>query len=60
MHIHRIEDESGDLVDIIFFCSHYCHATWAAIEGVEALWDGCHETVLAHVCEHCHETIKAR
>ena len=59
MHIHRIEDESGDLVDIVPFCSDYCHRTWGALDGIECLWDGCHETEIEQKCEHCGTLIEA-
>ena len=41
MHIHCIEDEHGDVVDIVSYCSDYCHREG---EGDKYRgWNGCHE-----------------
>lgn len=58
-HIHRIEDSHGDLVDLIYFCSDWCHQSWCdktlkAYDG----WDGCHELQTSQPCEWCQDTIE--
>jgi len=51
MHTHAIENERGDLVDLLTFCSDSCHRamTGAAYSG----WDGCHETEHTTYCAAC-------
>lgn len=58
MHVHRIENEHGDLVDLVPFCSDHCHFQWCQDEGVEYEgWDGCHEVEYLEFCECCGEAI---
>jgi hypothetical protein len=51
MHLHYIEDESGDLVDLVEFCSDACNRDWSgdAYQG----WSGCHESEHTTYCRHC-------
>ena len=38
MHYHYIEDERGELFDVVPFCCDSCHRAWCKKEGVE--YDG--------------------
>jgi len=54
MHIHREEDATGDLVDIVEFCGDWCHRQWCSdhdkpYDG----WDGCHEASTSNLCVEC-------
>jgi hypothetical protein len=53
-HLHLIEDQSGDVVDYIVFCSAFCHQT-----GVDEYpgWNGCHEISTTTPCENCGDTV---
>lgn len=44
MHLFEINDDQGDLVDVVVFCSDYCHRLWC-IENKQEYqgWNGCHE-----------------
>lgn len=57
-HIHPIEAENGDLVDIVTFCSDWCHQQWCrdtgtAYEG----WYGCMEMQSPSICASCESEI---
>ncbi len=57
-HIHRHEDEDGNLVDVTYYCSDWCHRdhclrTGLAYEG----WDGCHEVESDQQCANCEANI---
>lgn len=59
MHIHRHENTEGELIDLSYFCSDWCHRDWCrttsnAYEG----WDGCHEIDGGQVCANCQEVAK--
>lgn len=44
MHLHYIEDERGDLVGLVTFCSGPCHREWCERSGnAYGGWNGCHE-----------------
>jgi hypothetical protein len=43
MHYHYIEGATGDLIDLVPFCSDDCHRSWCADTGEEYIWNGCHE-----------------
>ena len=59
VNVHLVEDEAGELVDVIPFCSDYCHRGYCAREGVEYNgWNGCHETEQDEVCAYCDEVIE--
>jgi hypothetical protein len=55
MHEHIIEDENGNTVDSVRFCSDRCHHDWhqqtdTPYEG----WNGCHEGSDANeYCAQC-------
>ena len=55
MHIHALEDSAGDIIDIVYFCSDYCHKTWCGDDANPdyAGWDGCHETDYTVECACC-------
>ena len=46
-----IDDEKGDLIDAIPFCSDPCHRDYAEIEY--AGWNGCHEAEFTNYCQNC-------
>ena len=56
MHIHCIEDEHGDVVDIVSYCSDYCHHEG---EGDKYRgWNGCHEGAdYDEQCANCGDLI---
>jgi hypothetical protein len=51
MHLHYIEDESGDLVELVEFCSDACNRdhSGSAYQG----WSGCHESEVTTYCANC-------
>ena len=51
MHEHYIEDENGELVDVIPLCSDACHRNYAGSDY--AGWSGCHETEFTTYCAQC-------
>ena len=51
MHLHHIEDSSGDLVDLLEFCSDYCHRDCLGDDYQG--WSGCHESEFDTSCGHC-------
>ena len=55
MHLHLIEDENGDLVDVEEFCSDWCHREHVgeAYRG----WHGCNESEFNTVCQNCEKII---
>jgi hypothetical protein len=43
-HYHFIEDETGDLVELVPFCSDSCHRQWCADNNeTYGGWNGCQE-----------------
>ena len=59
MHIHRVEDSKGNLVDVISYCSDTCHQYGCGEVGTEYEgWDGCHENENDEVCAYCCALIK--
>jgi hypothetical protein len=53
-HIHRHEDSEGDVFAYTFFCSDFCHQSWAAAgEYNYDGWDGCHEAPRGMACGEC-------
>ena len=51
MHLHFIEDGSGDLVDLLEFCSDFCHRDCMGEEYQG--WNGCHESEFDSACGWC-------
>jgi hypothetical protein len=44
MHYHYIEDNKGDLVDLVPFCSDSCHVAWCESNAeTYGGWNGCQE-----------------
>ena len=54
MHYHMIEDDSGDLIDLIELCSDECHRQWC-IDNDEVYqgWNGCQEQEAPAICASC-------
>lgn len=59
MHIAEyIEDARGDLVEMRYACSDFCHRQWCLDNGTPYLgWDGCHELEFSDRCVSCDSTI---
>jgi hypothetical protein len=51
MHLHYIEDERGELVDLVEYCSDACNRDHNrdAYQG----WSGCHEAEHTTYCAAC-------
>ena len=59
MHIHAIEDEVGDIIDIETFYSDFCHKGWCLENSVDYEgWNGCHETHDSDICAYCGEPLQ--
>lgn len=58
-HYHEVNDtRTGDLLDLIVFCSDWCHRQWCqetanTYEG----WNGCHELEFTDWCANCGEPV---
>jgi len=63
-HIREIQDDSGDLVDLVYFCSDSCNRNWhpsgIVADGVEPYggWYGCQEVGYDVECAGCSEVIE--
>jgi hypothetical protein len=64
-HIRHVNDSlTGDLVDLVFFCSDSCNSSWhpagIAERGVEPYggWYGSHEIYQDEECAGCDEKIE--
>ena len=63
-HIRHIEDDTGDLVDLVYFCSDSCNQNWhpngIVVQGVEPYggWYGCQEIYQDEECAGCGEIIE--
>jgi hypothetical protein len=55
MHYYPIKDATGDLVDLVPFCSDSCHRDWCNDHGAEyGGWNGCQEGGdYAEFCAQC-------
>jgi hypothetical protein len=51
MHIHTIDDDHGDLLDVVNLCSDSCHRAYAGDDYNG--WNGCHETEHPDYCASC-------
>jgi len=51
MHLHYIEDASGDLVEARELCSDACHRDYAGSDYQG--WNGCHEAEHTTYCANC-------
>ena len=56
MHLHFIEDESGDVVDQFEFCSDFCHSDY--VGDNYAGWNGCNESEFGTTCQNCGDHIQ--
>jgi hypothetical protein len=53
-HYFPIEDVEGNLVDVVPFCSDWCHWNWCDQNGKRyGGWNGCHEHDHTEVCANC-------
>jgi hypothetical protein len=50
-HCMMIEDDRGELIDVVNLCSDSCHRQYAGT--AYAGWDGCHELELTDWCANC-------
>lgn len=59
MHYFYVEDASGDLIDLVPFCSDYCHRHWCEENNKEYQgWNGCQERAdYTQYCEWCETKI---
>ena len=58
MHFFEVDDQNGDLLDLIPFCSDWCHRSWCVSGGgVYDGWNGAHEVEYSTVCAWCQEKI---
>ena len=63
-HLRHINDSTGDVVDLAYFCSDFCNREWhpegIAADGVEPYggWYGCHEISFNEICATCGEIIE--
>ena len=63
-HIRQINDDTGDLVDLVYFCSDSCNRDWhpegITDQGVEPYggWYGCHEIESDEICASCEDVIE--
>ena len=50
VHIEFINDSSGDVVGVNYYCGDFCHR-----EGAEEYggWNGCHEILSPETCKNC-------
>jgi hypothetical protein len=57
-HYLEIEDSKGDLVDVLVFCTDFCHEAYARQNGLEYKgWNGCHELDFDQNCLYCEDTV---
>ena len=56
MHLQLIEDLDGQLIDVIEFCSDYCHKEHAGSDY--AGWNGCNEAEFNTACANCEAVIE--
>ena len=62
VHEYPIEDQNGEIHDVIRFCSDYCHREWCRIEGMPYRgWNGLREveSQVSHppTCDLCSDPI---
>ena len=55
-HLHYIEDETGDVVDHVVFCSDYCHKQH--MDEKYRGWNGCNEISTTEPCVECGRTVE--
>ena len=53
-HYHEIDDDNGDLADLVVFCSDWCHRVWCwHTKNKYQGWNGCHELPEPTNCVSC-------
>lgn len=53
-HVYLWEDESGDVVDAVVFCSDGCHREYLRMRGIRyGGWNGCYEMTAPQWCSNC-------
>lgn len=53
-HLYLYEDSEGQLVDVEYFCSDYCHRNWCKnTEREYGGWHGCNEVSAPQWCAQC-------
>ena len=58
-HLHLIEDDHGDVVDQIVFCSDFCHQAHCLREGIDYQgWFGCQEISITEPCANCEAEVQ--
>ena len=55
-HLHFIEDDRGDVVDHLVFCSDYCHKQH--MDEKYRGWNGCNEISTTEPCVECGRTVE--
>ena len=59
MHLHLIEDQEGQLVDVVELCSDECHQLYCDHYDLEYRgWNGCEEAEWNTKCEECGDFIQ--
>jgi hypothetical protein len=53
-HFVYVNDDNGDLVDLIVYCSDYCARTDIAYDG----WNGAHELEGCDECASCGDVLR--
>ena len=49
-HLHFVEDQNGDVIDNIVYCSDSCHRNHSKTYNG---WNGCHEISVSEPCASC-------
>ena len=53
-HYHYVEDDQGDLVELVTFCGDWCHRCWCVDhDAIYGGWNGCHEIEYQEPCAQC-------
>jgi hypothetical protein len=54
MHAYLVEDDRGDLVEVVPLCSDSCHRDYCRARGVDyGGWNGCQESGSDEWCAQC-------
>jgi hypothetical protein len=57
-NLHFIEDNYGDIVDVIVFCSDYCHREYSFTNSLDyGGWNGCNEISFSEPCAECGDMV---
>jgi hypothetical protein len=57
-HYYEVNDSRGDLIDLIVFCSDWCHRNHCEQNGLEyGGWNGCHELEFTDKCAYCESKV---